>query len=138
MISYKASVFRKETCNATHRLNNHALSPEENRKLSGNCNNPNYRGHNYTLIIKTTGLIDSVTGCAMGLKYLSDLAKNEIPDQFDHNNLHLDTSEFKEINPTAENIAERIFVTLRHGLDEKFDLKINLYEIENNSVKYPA
>ena len=69
---------------------------------------------------------------------LSDLIKSEILDCFDHKNLNLDTKEFKNLNPTAENIAVVIYDKLRLKLDQKFDLKIKLYETKRNIVIYPS
>jgi 6-pyruvoyltetrahydropterin/6-carboxytetrahydropterin synthase len=58
--------------------------------------------------------------------------------KFDHKNLNLDTAEFKDLNPTAENIAIVIYNILREKINKKFDLQIRLYETERNFVEYPA
>ncbi|KAK6020458.1 putative GTP cyclohydrolase I [Ostertagia ostertagi] len=102
----KTAVFRVEHFNAAHRLHNASLSAEENQLVFGKCNNPNYHGHNYTLIVKVTGVTDPITGYVIDLKILSDHIKTEVIERFDHKNLNLDTSEFKHLNPTAENIAK--------------------------------
>jgi 6-pyruvoyltetrahydropterin/6-carboxytetrahydropterin synthase len=81
---------------------------------------------------------DPLTGYVIDLKYLSDLIKENVLKRFDHRNLNLDTQEFKDKNPTAENIAIAIYDILREKLDSKFDLQIKLYETERNFVKYPA
>ena len=73
----------------------------------------------------------------MDMKVLSDLIKNEIHSRFDHKNLNLDTEEFKNINPTAENIAIVIYELLRKKIESKFDLQIRLYETPRNYVEYP-
>lgn len=134
----KVSVFRREHFNAAHRLHNPAWSDERNRQVFGKCNNPNYHGHNYELFVQVTGEIDPDTGYVIDMKVLSDLIKNYVTDHFDHKNLNLDTEEFKELNPTAENIAVVIWQILRKHLDPKYDLKIRLYETERNFVEYPA
>jgi 6-pyruvoyltetrahydropterin/6-carboxytetrahydropterin synthase len=134
----KVAVFRKEHFNAAHRLNNPNWSEEKNQKVFGKCNNPNFHGHNYELIVKVTGEVDPETGYVMDMKVLSDLIKERVLDRFDHKNLNLDTSEFSEINPTAENIAVVIFNLLRDKIDPNKDLKIKLYETERNYVEYPT
>jgi 6-pyruvoyltetrahydropterin/6-carboxytetrahydropterin synthase len=72
------------------------------------------------------------------MKVLSDLIKENVSDRFDHKNLNLDTEEFKELNPTAENIVVVIYNILREKIEPALDLKITLYETERNYVEYPA
>jgi 6-pyruvoyltetrahydropterin/6-carboxytetrahydropterin synthase len=134
----KVAVFRKEHFNAAHRLHNPNWSDEKNARVYGKCNNPNYHGHNYDLIVKVTGYADPETGYLMDLKELSDLIKDEITEKFDHKNLNLDTDEFKDLNPSAENIAAVIWQILREKIKPELDLKITLYETERNYVEYPA
>ncbi|HMQ00508.1 MAG TPA: 6-carboxytetrahydropterin synthase [Cyclobacteriaceae bacterium] len=134
----KISVSRKEHFNAAHRLFNPNWNDAKNEEVFGKCNNPNYHGHNYELIVTLTGEIDKETGYVYDMKLLSDLIKAEVLDKFDHKNLNLDTIYFKDLNPTAENIAIVIWQILREKLDPKFDLKVKLYETERNYVEYPA
>ncbi|MES2678407.1 MAG: 6-carboxytetrahydropterin synthase [Bacteroidota bacterium] len=134
----KIAVFRKEHFNAAHRLHNPELSEAENALTFGKCNYPNYHGHNYELIVKVTGEIDAKTGYVIDLKLLSELIKKNILEKFDHKNLNLDTEEFKNLNPTAENIAMVIHTILSEKLDKRYALKITLYETERNYVEYPA
>ncbi|WP_117880594.1 6-pyruvoyl trahydropterin synthase family protein [Aureibaculum luteum] len=135
---YKTSIVRKEHFNAAHRLNNVHWSQEKNSEVFGKCNNPNYHGHNYELEVKVIGFCDPETGYVIDTKILSDIIKNEVLEKLDHKNLNLDVIEFKELNPTAENIARVIFTLLRKNLDKKLDLKIKLYETSRNFVEYPA
>ncbi len=134
----RLSVYRKEHFNAAHRLHNPTWSDEKNRAVFGLCNNPNYHGHNYDLIVKVTGEVNPHTGYVIDLKILRDHIKKEVLDRFDHKNLNLDTEEFRQINPTAENIAMVIWTLLRDKLDNTLDLKVTLYETERNFVEYPA
>ncbi|MDR6561816.1 MULTISPECIES: 6-carboxytetrahydropterin synthase [unclassified Arcicella] len=138
MMPKRVSVFRKEHFNAAHRLNNPNWSDEKNERVYGKCNNFNYHGHNYDLIVQVTGEIDIETGYVMDMKVLSELVKVEILDRFDHKNLNLDTEEFKDINPSAENIAIVIYDKLKPKINSNFDLKIRLYETERNFVEYPV
>ena len=134
----KVAVYRKEHFNAAHRLTNPAWNEEKNNAIFGKCNNPNYHGHNYDLIVKVTGMPDKKTGYVIDLKSLSDLIRTEVLKRFDHKNLNLDTEEFRDLNPTAENIAIVIYKILRAKLDDHLDLQIRLYETERNFVEYPA
>ncbi len=137
-MSNKVAVFRKEHFNAAHRLHNPAWSDEKNISVFGKCNNPNFHGHNYDLIVKVVGEPDPQTGYLIDLKMLSDLIKENVLQRFDHKNLNLDTKEFKDLNPSAENIAIVIYNILREKIDKKFDLQIRLYETERNFVEYPV
>ncbi len=134
----KVAVSRQEQFNSAHRLYNPAWSMEQNDAVFGKCNNPNYHGHNYTLIVTLIGEPDPATGYVYDLKKLSDLIKVRVLNQFDHKNLNLDTVHFKNLNPTAENIAVVIWNILRPHLEPSLELKIKLYETERNFVEYPA
>lgn len=90
------AVYRKEHFNAAHRLHNPEWTEEENRRIFGKCNNPNYHGHNYDLIVRLVGEVDVKTGYVFDLKILSDLIKVQVLDKFDHKNLNLDTVEFRD------------------------------------------
>ncbi len=134
----KIAVSRKEHFNAAHRLFNPAWTDEKNDAVFGKCNNPNFHGHNYELIVTLCGEPDGETGYVYDLKKLSSLIKTFVLDQFDHKNLNLDTPYFKNINPTAENIALVIWQLLRPQIEHHLDLKVILYETERNFVEYPA
>ena len=134
----KVALCRKEHFNAAHRLNNPKWSVEKNKNVFGLCNNENYHGHNYELIVKIIGIPDLETGYVIDTKVLSKLIQQKIIDRFDHKNLNLDTIEFMSLNPTVENIAIEIYNLLRPELDKSLELKIKLYETERNFVEYPA
>lgn len=134
----RIAVFRKENFNAAHRLHNPEWSDKKNKAVFGKCNNPGFHGHNYDLIVKVIGEIDPETGYVIDMKILSDIIRENITSKFDHKNLNLDTEEFKNLNPTAENIAVTIWNILREKLDNRLELKIKLYETERNFVEYPA
>jgi 6-pyruvoyltetrahydropterin/6-carboxytetrahydropterin synthase len=137
-MSKKVAVFRREHFNAAHRLFNPSWDDATNEKVFGKCALPHYHGHNYELEVKVTGKPDKRTGYVMDLKELSDLIKKEIHSRFDHKNLNLDTEEFKDLNPTAENIVVVIYDILRPLIDKKKDLHIRLYETPRNFVEYPV
>ena len=135
---YKTAIIRKEHFNAAHRLHNPHWSDAKNLEVFGKCNNPNYHGHNYDLEVKVVGYTDEDSGYVMDAKILKNLIREHVIDKFDHKNLNLDTEEFKNLNPTAENIAKVIFKALRGAIPDELELKIKLYETERNIVEYPA
>lgn len=134
----KVAVFRKEHFNAAHRLFNPEWDMAKNDAVFGKCNNPNFHGHNYELIVKVTGEPDPETGYVIDLKVLSDLVQAEVIEHLDHKNLNLDTPFFKNMNPTAENICIVIYDLLRAKIDPQLDLQVRLYETERNFVEYPT
>ena len=134
----KVSVHRKEHFNAAHRLHVTDWSDEQNEAVFGKCNNANFHGHNYEVIVKLTGEPNPDTGYVYDMKKLSDLIRSEVVNRYDHKNLNLDTEEFQKLNPTAENIAMVIYGLLRDKISKDLDLKIMLYETERNFVEYPG
>ena len=137
-MSERVSVFRKEHFNAAHRLYNATWDDATNEKVFGKCALPNYHGHNYEMEVKVTGEPDKETGYVIDLKSLSELIGRVVLEKFDHKNLNLDTKEFRELNPTAENIVIVIYNLLRPHIDKKFDLQVRLYETPRNFVEYPV
>ena len=129
-------VGRRETFNCAHRLNNPAWSDEKNKEVFGKCNNNNYHGHNYVLETWVDGAIDPETGYVLDAKILKDIIRKHVTEPFDHRNLNLDVPDFKNLNPTAENIAVVIWNKLRAVIPNQFKLSIRLYETENNIVEY--
>ena len=132
----KVTVNRKAHFNAAHRLYRKDWSEEKNYAVFSKCSNPNFHGHNYELIVSLTGEIDKETGYVYDLGILSDLIKSEIENSFDHKNLNVEVEEFKNLNPTAENIAVVIYNKLRNHIPTHLDLKITLYETPRNFVSY--
>jgi 6-pyruvoyltetrahydropterin/6-carboxytetrahydropterin synthase len=113
-------------------------SEEKNKEVFGLCANEHYHGHNYRLDVKLIGAIDPETGYVIDLKILDTIIKKEIHERFDHRNLNLDTEEFKNLNPTGENIIVVIYNILREHLPVKYDLQIRLWETDRNYFEYPA
>ena len=132
----RVTISRKAHFNAAHRLHRADWSMEKNDSIFGKCNNPNFHGHNYDMTVSVTGEIDSETGYVMDIKILSDLIKDEIEDRFDHKNLNLDVPEFKNLNPTAENIVVVIWNKIRKRIKPEFELEVVLYETPRNFVTY--
>lgn len=132
----RVTVSRKAHFNSAHRLYRKDWTMEQNDAVFGKCNNPNFHGHNYELIVSVTGAIDQETGFVVDVKILSNLIKAHIENAFDHKNLNLDVPDFKDLNPTAENIAVVIWNKLRPHIEDKNDLEVVLYETPRNFVTY--
>jgi len=132
----KVTVSRKAHFNAAHRLYRKDWSDQKNNAVFGKCNNPNFHGHNYELIVSVTGVIDAETGYVLDIQVLKNIIKNEVEDKFDHKNLNIDVEEFKNLNPTAENISVVIFNKIKPKLKPGLDLEITLYETPRNFVTY--
>ncbi|MFZ9673297.1 MAG: 6-pyruvoyl trahydropterin synthase family protein [Flavobacteriaceae bacterium] len=134
----QAAIFRKEHFNAAHRLHNPAWDAQKNQDVFGLCNNPNFHGHNYELIVCVKGPIDPETGYVVDTKALSDLIKKEVTNKLDHKNLNLDVPEFGQLNPTAENIARVIYQWLKPHMKPEQSWSLILYETPRNYVQYPV
>lgn len=132
----RVTVSRKAHFNAAHRLYRKDWSMEKNQEVFGKCNNPNFHGHNYELIVSVTGEVDKETGYVIDTKVLSDYIKEHIEEAFDHKNLNEDVLEFKDLNPTAEHIAYIIWNKLRVLIASDKELEITLYETPRNFVTY--
>lgn len=138
MKNHRVAVFRKVTFNAAHRLYRKDWTDEQNKNYFGLCANENYHGHNYRLDVKVTGEIDPSTGYVIDIAELKKITDEEVMERFDHRNLNLDCPDFKDLNPTGENIVVVIYSLLRKRIDSKYDLQIRLYETERNYFEYPA
>lgn len=134
----RAAIIRTAHFNAAHQLYVKEWSQEKNFELFGKCANPNFHGHNYEIEVRLSGEVDPVTGMIINLKELKDIIKVEIEDRFDHKNLNLDCPEFTDLMTSVENIVYVIWKILREKLDDKFDLRVRLYETPRNFAEYPA
>lgn len=131
-----ATVSRRAHFNAAHRLYRKDWTDEKNQQVFGLCNNPNFHGHNYELLVSVTGEIDPVTGFVVDVKELKEVIKKYVEDYMDHKNLNLEVEEFMTLNPTAENIAVVIYNRIKPHIKSSLDLEITLYETPRNFVTY--
>lgn len=132
----RVTVNRKAHFNAAHRLYRKDWNDEKNATVFGKCSNPNFHGHNYELTVSVTGEIDETTGFVIDMKILKDLIFKEIETAFDHKNLNVEVEEFRDLNPTAENIAVVIWNKLKPHLEPALELAVTLYETPRNFVIY--
>jgi 6-pyruvoyltetrahydropterin/6-carboxytetrahydropterin synthase len=89
---------------AAHRLDTPALSPEENRKLYGKCNNPFGHGHDYVVDVTVEGPTGA-DGQVVNRAALDRVVREAVIEQLDHKNLNADVPEFAHAVPTTENLA---------------------------------
>lgn len=130
------TVYRKAHFNAAHRLYRKDWDDEKNKSVFGKCSNPNFHGHNYELEVGISGSIDKETGFLIDMDKLKTIIKEEVEEYLDHKNLNIDIPDFKEMNPTMENIAILIWDRLRNKLESKFKVSVKLYETPRNFVVY--
>lgn len=132
----RVTVSRSAHFNAAHRLYRPDWTEERNNAVFGKCNNANFHGHNYELIVSVTGEIDPETGYVIDIKILKDIITDEVEVPFDHKNLNLDVPEFANLNPTAENIVVVIWNKIRARINPAHDVEVTLYETPRNFVNY--
>lgn len=130
------TVHRKAHFNAAHRLYRQDWDDKKNTEVFGKCSNPHYHGHNYELTVSIKGPIDPETGFVIDMKIIKELIYKEVEIPFDHKNLNVEVEEFKNLNPTAENIAKVIWHRLKKHLADPFGLTVTLHETPRNFVTY--
>ncbi len=129
------TVTRRVHFNAAHRLHNPAFTDDENLRVFGLCNNPNYHGHNYELEVSVEGEIDPATGYVADLVEVKRLVVEHALRYLDHKNLNLDVPELRDLNPTTENLVVVIWELLEGRLPGKLK-KLVLWETPRNCVEY--
>ncbi|MDL2716580.1 MAG: 6-carboxytetrahydropterin synthase [Acidobacteriota bacterium] len=121
---------------AAHRLHNDARDPEWNRRVFDKCNNPHGHGHTYGLDVTVEGPVDAVMGWVMDFGVVKRVVAERIVRACDRKNLNVDVPFLAGVNPTAENIAIRIWDVLAPALAPGRLVRIELHETERNKVVY--
>jgi 6-pyruvoyltetrahydropterin/6-carboxytetrahydropterin synthase len=129
-------VTRRAHFNAAHRLFNPAWGDDENARVFGPCANANSHGHNYNLDVSVIGEVDPQTGYVIDIKQLKDVIEAKVLSRFDHRHLNLDVPEFRDLNPTAENIVLVCWRLLAPAIPRGRLHKLVLWETERNFVEY--
>ena len=132
----RVSITRIVKFNAAHRVYNPSFSDEENRRLFGKCNNPNWHGHNYVLEITVEGEVDPGTGFVVNLAEVKRIAEREIVDAIDHKNLNLDVPFMSGTIPSTENLVLACWRVLAPQLAPARLAKLKLWETDNQYVEY--
>lgn len=121
---------------ASHRLHSPVLSEEENAALFGKCNHPYGHGHNYKLEVTVCGPVDERTGLMVDLAALDRIVEEEVLDRYDHRHLNFDAPEFRDLNPTSENLAKVIWDRLAARLVQPRLYRVTVRETDRNSFTY--
>ena len=129
-------VTRRTHFNAAHRLFNADWSDAENVRVFGPCATANFQGHYYNLDVSVAGEVDPATGYLVDIKQLKDVIEERVLARFDHKNLNLDVAEFRNLNPTAENIVMVCWRLLAPAIPRGKLHKLVLWETERNLVEY--
>lgn len=132
----EVTVTRRMHFNAAHRVHNPALSDEENERLFGKCNNPNWHGHNYVLDVSVIGPIESRTGYVIDLAALKQVVQEAVIDKVDHRNFNLEVDFMRDVIPTAENIVVGCWRVLAPRVAPARLVRLVLWETPNNYVEY--
>jgi 6-pyruvoyltetrahydropterin/6-carboxytetrahydropterin synthase len=120
---------------ASHRLHSTQLSEEENCRIYGKCNNPYGHGHNYTVEVRFSGVIDSATGKIANLGDLDQFVNEKVIEPFDHRSLQDEVPAFRDTVPTTENLCIEIFQRLKSFPIAKLEA-VRVEETSNNSFEY--
>jgi 6-pyruvoyltetrahydropterin/6-carboxytetrahydropterin synthase len=132
-------VTRRETFNAAHRMYRPDWSADQNEVVFGKCANPNWHGHNYTLLVTVKGQVSNATGYLIDLKRLKLIIQEHVIDKLDHKNLNLDVDFMSGKMATTELLCIGIFHQLKAPLESNkgvFLHSVRLHETENNSAEY--
>ena len=132
----EVTVTRRMHFNAAHRVHNPELSDEENERLFGRCNNPNWHGHNYMLDVSVAGPIEGRTGYVMDLAALKRVVQEAVIDKVDHRNFNLEVDFMRGVIPTAENIVVGCWKVLAPRVAPARLVRLVLWETPNNYVEY--
>jgi 6-pyruvoyltetrahydropterin/6-carboxytetrahydropterin synthase len=132
----EVTVTRRMHFNAAHRVHNPELSDEENERLFGRCNNPNWHGHNYILDVSVAGPIEARTGYVMDLAALKRVVQEAVIDRVDHRNFNLEVDFMRDVIPTAENIVVGCWRVLAARVAPARLVRLVLWETPNNYVEY--
>ncbi len=127
---------RKAEFSASHFYHNPEMSPEENRRVFGKCNNPHGHGHNYTLEVTVKGGVNERSGFVVDLKDLKEIMNREVLDVLDHRFLNKEVPEFAGLIPTTENLALVIWQRLAPKLTVAQLHRVRVYETVDLFVDY--
>jgi len=131
----KAHLTRRYRFPASHRLHSQALTPEENQRVYGKCNNPHGHGHNYALEVTVSGQVDPETGMVCNLADLDGFVGREIVEHYGHANLNT-LPEFEQLVPTTENLCSAIYGKLKEQFRLAHVEKVRMEETMLNSFEY--
>lgn len=128
-------ITRKEHFSASHKLENPALTEEQNIEIFGKCNH--LHGHNYYMEVTLCGTPEPESGYVMDLKKLKKILLENVINKVDHSFLN-ELDIFKGIIPTTENMT-KVFWDILKDIINRDNVKlysIKIFETDKNSVEY--
>jgi 6-pyruvoyltetrahydropterin/6-carboxytetrahydropterin synthase len=132
----EVTVTRRLHFSAAHRVHNPAMSDDENRRVFGKCNNPNWHGHNYVLDVSVKGTLDEKTGYVIDLSRVKEIVEQHVIAKVDHRNLNLEVDFLRDMIPTTENVIVAFWRVLEPALRPARLARLVLWETVNNYVEY--
>jgi 6-pyruvoyltetrahydropterin/6-carboxytetrahydropterin synthase len=122
---------------AAHRLHREDWSEEQNQRVFDRCNNPHGHGHTYELEVAVEGEVDPESGYLMDFGDLKRTVREHVVERLDRRHLNFDVDFLAGVNPTAENIAVRIWGQLAPRIPPPARLaRVTLHETDKNTVVY--
>src|SRR5437899_10050212 len=97
-------------------------------------------GRNYTAYFIFSGRVDPVTGMLINISEIKKRAGEIVDERFDHKFLNEDNPAFRQLPPTAENIARQLFADvapLFADVDPKL-VAVHLIETPDRSATFYA
>ena len=123
------TVTRTYDFSASHRLHSAALSDAANQEIFGKCNWENGHGHNYEVEVTLAGTPNPQTGQLWDSTSLDKIVEEEVLKPYDHKHLNYDTSDFRQLNPTSENLTQVIWENLSRRLSRENLGEARLYRV---------
>ncbi len=105
------TVSKRLEFSASRRLRVGHWSDAENLSAFGPETSARYgSGRNYIAYFVFTGPVDPTTGMLINISEIKERAAKILRERFDHKFLNEDNPSFREVPPTAENIARQLYV----------------------------
>lgn len=118
---------------AGHRLEQPALSAEDNARLYGPCARPH--GHNYYVEVTVSGAPDPVTGMLMDVAQLDAVVERALLQRVDHQTLEA-VPELGGIVTTGESLARAFWRILAEALGPIGLRRVTVVETAKNRFEY--
>src|ERR1700730_10079246 len=105
------TVSKRLEFSASRRLFVRRWSEKENLAAFGPETKARYgTGRNYVAYFIFTGRVDPTTGMLINISEIKERAGTIVDERFDHKFLNDDNPAFRDVPPTAENIARQLYV----------------------------
>jgi 6-pyruvoyltetrahydropterin/6-carboxytetrahydropterin synthase len=118
---------------AAHRLENPALTADDNARVYGMCARPH--GHNYYLEVTLRGEPDPITGMAIDLGRVDEVVQAVVLDRVDHRSLE-DVAQLDGVITTGERLAQAFWDLLAPVLPAGALARVTVVETAKNRFEY--